>query len=58
VDHRQPPPGPFRLLSEVEFNSLTTAERIEYLKNAVAFRDAINEQVERALFRTPDQSSS
>ncbi len=37
---------PFRLLSDEEFSALTTAGRIEYLKQAMEVRNRINRQVD------------
>lgn len=37
---------PFRLLSQEEFNALTTEGRAEYLKRAVDLRNRINRQID------------
>ena len=39
----------FRLLTEDEFDSLTTQQRIEYLKEAMAVRNSINRQIDAEL---------
>ena len=46
-------PGPqqpgFRLLTEAEYNALTTAEKVAYLKRAVEAQKALSEQIARGL---------
>ena len=39
----------FRILSEEEFNALTTSEKAEYLRNAIAARNAINRQIDASI---------
>ena len=39
----------FRLLTEDEFDALTTQQRIEYLKEAMAVRNSINRQIDAEL---------
>ena len=39
----------FLLLTEDEFDSLTTQQRIEYLKEAMAVRNSINRQIDAEL---------
>jgi hypothetical protein len=43
----------FRLLSEREFQALTTKQEIEYLRRAIEAREALNRQIDAslALFR-------
>lgn len=45
----EPQPPIFRLLTETEYNALTTAEKVAYLKRAVEAQKALSEQIARGL---------
>ncbi len=47
MDARQD--GEFRLLSNEEFYELSTSEKAEYLRKAIAARNAINQQIDAAI---------
>ena len=40
------PPKRFRILHDDEFRALTTQQRVEYLKEAMAVRNSINRQID------------
>ena len=48
----QPPPKPFQLLSNREFQALTTEGRIAYLKQAMEIRNSINRLIDAAVTDT------
>ena len=42
----EPERKPFRILHDDEFWALTTQQRVEYLKEAMAVRNSINRQID------------
>lgn len=43
----------FRILPDAEFRALTTNQRVEYLKQAIAARNDINRQIEWQIEHLP-----